>query len=350
LVVVDNDLIAANPATARVELAGQTQGIHRILLANVSSAMEEEETNLEVFHNVFLKPIKASQLFDCVAEAVEGRIATAVRRRTRHASGTLPVADGIANLRILLAEDHLTNRRLCELVLESFGQRADIATNGQEALRQASQQDYEVILMDCHMPEMDGYDATRAIRQLKTDGRRPYIVALTANALAGERERCLAAGMDDYISKPFTARQLEQVLARSVKRRDEADESNPQITAVAESVLFDAGRLDQLCKDLDDEGVCAIVTDFLAEFPGQVLQLQEFAKAGQWEEVARLAHSMQGITGSLGLGVIPARLRQLEDGARQGLEETIRLTLPTLVEAATKSESALKSWLAAHRH
>ncbi len=352
LIVVDDDLLVAADPAVRVELAAHTQGMHRILLANAIAAMANEDTNIQIFHNVFLKPIKASQLFDSVAEAVEGRIASAVRKRGLHTAGSSQPKPDIASLRILLAEDHPTNRRLCELVLESFGQRADIAVNGREALRRVEMQPYDVILMDCHMPELDGYDATRAIReweQKKTGIHRPYIIALTANALAGERERCLAAGMDDYITKPFTALQLERVITRSLNRAAPA-EADPQAGAAIESLLFDVKRLDQLCKDLDDDGVCAIVRDFLAEFPGQVIQLQKLAGSAQWEEFAGLAHSMQGITSSLGLGIVPAKLRELEAAARAQPSESIRPSLSALNKAADESVTVLNAWLTAHTH
>ena len=352
LVVVDNELIASNPAAARVELAAQTKGIHRILLAAAITAMEEEQTNLEIFHNIFLKPIKASQLFDCVTEAAEGRIAVAARQRNRHGSGFAQLAPAdLTRLRILLAEDHPTNRRLCELVLESFGLRADIATNGREVLQRVKQQNYDAILMDCHMPEMDGYEATRDIRDLekKSSGNpRSYIIALTANALAGERERCLAAGMDDYITKPFTAAQLEGALGRSQKFSPPA-EAGSSVATAAELSLFDATRLDQLCKDLvEDEGVCAIVRDFLSECPGELANLQRLAAAEEWEELANLAHSLRGLTASLGLGLLQTKFREIETAARLGQGELVHATLPALTGIAGESQAVIKTWLAAH--
>jgi CheY-like chemotaxis protein len=350
LIVVDDDLLVESSPTARVDLAAQTQGVQRILLANAITAVAHEDTNLEIFHNIFFKPIKASQLFDSVVEAVEGRIASAARRRGRQAAVLKVIQPELVKLRILLAEDHPINRRLCELVLETLGLVADVAVNGREVLRRLDQQAYDVILMDCHMPEMDGYEATRTIRELeksKPGFQRPFIIALTANALVGERERCLGAGMDDYITKPFTARQLEQVLVRSLNR-SVATEAGAQISAVAGTVLFEAARLEQLCQDLDKDSVCAIVTDFLAEFPAQILQIQELTAAEACPEISRLAHSMQGITTSLGLGTLPARLREIETAADKSLAAAVRAKLPELNEVAKITEAALKSWLSAH--
>ena len=349
LVIVDDDLLAEANTSDRIKLATQTQGMHRVLMTDAISTVARDETSLEIFHNIFLKPLKASQLFDSVVEAVEGRIASAVRKRGSYDANSKVAPPDLTHLKILLAEDHPTNRRLCELVLESFGLRADIAVNGREALQCVEKQAYDVILMDCHMPEMDGYDTTRAVRELensKSGFKRPFIIALTANALAGERERCLAAGMDDYIAKPFTSRQLEQVLIRSLDRSAKV-EASPQMTVAAGSVLFHAARLDQLCKDLDTENVCTIVKDFLAEMPAQIDQMQELVGTETWPEISRLAHSMQGIASSLGLGLMPALLRELETAADESSAENVRAKLAPLRPAANDSETALKSWLAA---
>jgi CheY-like chemotaxis protein len=117
-------------------------------------------------------------------------------------------------LRILLAEDNFVNQRVANLILKRAGFIVDTANHGREALKAHSSSPYEVILMDCQMPEMDGFEATGRIRQLNQ--RQPVIVAVTAHALVGDRERCLAAGMDDYLSKPFTAEQLITIVRKAI--------------------------------------------------------------------------------------------------------------------------------------
>jgi CheY-like chemotaxis protein len=117
-------------------------------------------------------------------------------------------------LRILLAEDNFVNQRVANLILKRAGFTVDTAKHGREALKAHRSNPYEVILMDCQMPEMDGFEATGRIRQLNQ--RQPVIVAVTAHALVGDRERCLAAGMDDYLSKPFTAEQLVTIVRKAI--------------------------------------------------------------------------------------------------------------------------------------
>ena len=123
-------------------------------------------------------------------------------------------------LRILLAEDNLVNQKLALRLLTQMGYRADVAANGLEAIQSIERQPYDVVLMDVQMPEMDGLEATREIVRRWPGGARPRIVAMTANAMAGDREECIAAGMDDYITKPIRVDALVGALEQTTQRRD----------------------------------------------------------------------------------------------------------------------------------
>jgi CheY-like chemotaxis protein len=113
-----------------------------------------------------------------------------------------------------VVEDNATNLKVAVRMIERLGYRADVAATGSEAVAMLGQADYDAVLMDCQMPEMDGYEATRQVRRNERGGRRVPIIAMTAAALSGDRERCLAAGMDDYISKPVKLHVVAAVLAR----------------------------------------------------------------------------------------------------------------------------------------
>ncbi len=121
-------------------------------------------------------------------------------------------------LRILLAEDNVVNQKLALRLLAQMGYRADLASNGIEAVESVERQPYDVVLMDVQMPEMDGLEAARRISAKWKDGERPRIVAMTANAMAGDREACLAAGMDDYLTKPIRVEALVEALRQSSQR------------------------------------------------------------------------------------------------------------------------------------
>jgi signal transduction histidine kinase/DNA-binding response OmpR family regulator len=160
-----------------------------------------------------MKPLKPSQLFD----ALVGIFASTA---SVEAAGTPPLADNIQlgerlPLRILLAEDNAVNQKLALRLLKQMGYRADVATNGLEVLDVLDQQPYDVVLMDVQMPEMDGLEATRSLRRTLPAERQPRIIAMTANAMQGDRELCLEAGMDDYVSKPIRVEELVKALARS---------------------------------------------------------------------------------------------------------------------------------------
>jgi len=118
------------------------------------------------------------------------------------------------NSRVLIVEDNIVNQKVACRLLERFGLRTDVAANGQEAVEMAALAPYGLILMDCQMPEMDGYEATREIRRREGSTRQVAVIAMTAEAVAGSRERCLEAGMDDYISKPVRMDELYRALSR----------------------------------------------------------------------------------------------------------------------------------------
>src|SRR6266545_1432237 len=170
------------------------------------------------FTACLIKPIKAAQLYDVLSDVVgspEARAATPARPTIDAAMAErLP-------LRILLAEDNAVNQKVALRTLERMGYRADVAANGIEALDALERQPYDVVLMDMQMPEMDGLEATRRICKCWIPTRRPRIIAMTANAMRGDREQCLDAGMDDYISKPVRIEDLVAALERCAPQPDE---------------------------------------------------------------------------------------------------------------------------------
>jgi len=182
------------------------------------------------FSAYLTKPIKQSQLFDALADVLtRHRPATTIRPEVRSDAiahvfvpsvplavvTSAPVASEQTGVRILLAEDNQVNQKLATRQLEILGYAADVVMNGREALRALGNQHYTLVLMDCQMPEMDGYEATQAIRALEMEtGDHLPIIAMTANAMQGDRDICIAAGMDDYISKPIRLDDLRSTLAR----------------------------------------------------------------------------------------------------------------------------------------
>jgi CheY-like chemotaxis protein len=175
------------------------------------SSLGRREAGDGVFAASLAKPLRQSQLFDTLASLLAG---DEVRRpAAAPAKPTLdPELAARHPLRILLAEDNVVNQKLALRLLQQMGYRADLASNGVEAVESVARQVYDVVLMDVQMPEMDGLEASRQITTRWPAGQRPRIVAMTANAMQGDREMCIEAGMDDYITKPIRVEALVEAL------------------------------------------------------------------------------------------------------------------------------------------
>jgi GAF domain-containing protein/CheY-like chemotaxis protein len=207
------------PEMDGLTLAGRIRERHpQVPLVMFSSLGRREAGDTEGWFSAYLsKPVRQSQLFDTlVTLLVEG----AVPRSTAPAKSAIDAEMAARHpLRVLLAEDNVVNQKLALRLLEQMGYRADLASNGLEAIESVERQEYDVVLMDVQMPEMDGLEASRRICGKWQANERPRIVAMTANAMDGDRELCLEAGMDDYVTKPIRVDQLIEALGRVQARR-----------------------------------------------------------------------------------------------------------------------------------
>jgi CheY-like chemotaxis protein len=217
--------IKADPALAATRL---------ILLTSFGSRVHSEEARRAGFAADLLKPIRQSQLYDCMV-TVMGTAPAPSRARpiTRHVVGGEKVQ---LRARVLIAEDNVVNQKVAARMLEKLGCRVDVVANGRETVEASGRIAYDCIFMDCQMPEMDGYEATAVIRQrdAQTGGHTP-IIAMTANALQGDRKQCLKAGMDDYISKPIQAEELAITLRKWLQPLEDAS-AHPVPTTAAPTV------------------------------------------------------------------------------------------------------------------
>jgi GAF domain-containing protein/CheY-like chemotaxis protein len=177
-----------------------------------SLGVREAETQSDLFDAYLAKPLRQSQIFDTLVAVLAPKNADQSAASQPSGLKTQPKLAEAHPLRILLAEDNLVNQKLALRLLEQMGYRADLASNGVEAVASIARQTYDVILMDVQMPEMDGLEASRRITRDQPPDQRPRIIAMTANAMQGDREMCLAAGMDDYIAKPIRVPKLIEAL------------------------------------------------------------------------------------------------------------------------------------------
>lgn len=202
-------------AKAIVEQGGKVGKTPVILLTSVGGVSIQEARATGYFTEVSLKPVKQRHLLRLLCRALSGDGAgfgeTAILRRETGETEEPASTDSLKGRRLLVVEDNPSNQKLAELTLGKTGCEFDIVDNGKAAIQAVMETDYDAVLMDCQMPIMDGFEATEAIR--RREKRRNHIIALTANAIRGDREKCLAAGMDDYLSKPIKPRELVAKLA-----------------------------------------------------------------------------------------------------------------------------------------
>jgi CheY-like chemotaxis protein/HPt (histidine-containing phosphotransfer) domain-containing protein len=263
------------------------------------------------FAAYLVKPVKQSQFYDCLA-AVLGRVtqidvrpASTTPIITRH---TL-AERGKGRVRILLAEDNPVNQKVALKILEKLGYRADVVRTGLGAVQALQSTVYDLVLMDVQMPEMDGMEATRRIRDPNTgvlDPRTP-IVALTAHAMGGDRQKCVDAGMDGYVTKPIKAAEFAAELARWLAPRSEA----------AAAPVFDEKVLLDLL-DGDREAAAEITADFLHDAPGLVGALREAVEAEDLALAHQCAHTLKGASASVGATALRHLCAQLEEAAAAG--------------------------------
>ncbi len=239
----------------------------------------------------------------------------------------------------LVAEDNATNQQLAGLVLQRLGYRADIVGNGLEALEALQRQPYDVVLMDVQMPEMDGLEATRRIHQLWPGADRPHIIAVTANAMADEREVCLAAGMDDYVSKPIRFADLADALARTPRRDPITDTAPRQGTEAppARPSTADHADLAELRDTLqqDDALVNRLIETFLTSSASIMATLRQASEQAEADELRRGAHTLKSNAATFRATALEDLCRQLEAlAAAGGLADAARLIDPIDEELA----------------
>lgn len=339
--------IHQEPANARLPL---------ILLTSVGLHTEALGEKARHFHAWLTKPVKQLQLCE-VLRRVAGRSQHQTPCVTQGAKSS-KLNPNLARqypLRILVIDDNLINQKVATRLLQQMGYRSEVANNGKEALKRLTNETFNLVFMDVQMPEMDGFEATRAIRELEAkqpEKPRIIIAAMTANAMRGDREKCLAAGMDDYLAKPVRGEFLQDLIckwAEFLRRRSAVHEGSceePEIrnhdpkappahacskgaskagVSTFDKPPVDMERLREMAGE-EPEAIQELVTMFLQQTRDQFSQIKQALKSGSALEVRRIAHSCAGASATCGIVSMVEPLRTLEQmGFENRLQEAPQL-------------------------
>jgi two-component system sensor histidine kinase/response regulator len=348
------------PGMDGVEFARQlrsTPGFERLPLVMASSLSERgqvEQARAVGVNRRLTKPLRQTQLLECVRDLLRAPRPHAPEAPTLRVAAEKPKLDA-DSVRILVAEDNPVNQRLVRTQLGKLGLRPDLVANGREAVEAMQRTPYDVVLMDCRMPEMNGLDATTAIRAAEAGQRRCQIIAMTANALDRDRRRCLEAGMDDYLAKPLHLEDLRDALERALERRSprlgenatpledimplEPDEESPLRIDI----------LDALRGDLESPGeggeFAEILDLFLGNAKRNCLAVREALANGDRQSLELAAHSLKGSSSTMGAVRLAALCASLEEAGHTGALDRAAL----LVERLDTEFDLVQRELARHR-
>jgi signal transduction histidine kinase/DNA-binding response OmpR family regulator/HPt (histidine-containing phosphotransfer) domain-containing protein len=309
-----------------------------IMLSSVMLTPDPEGRSRSGIQCYLTKPARQSDLFNALHTALgrTGTMPTLAAPPARAGAAAAAATQRYYTGAVLLAEDNPVNQQVATAMLELLGITPIIAANGRQAVEAVRRQRFDVVLMDCQMPEMDGYEATAAIREHEREagaGRLP-IIALTANAMEGDRDRCLAAGMDDYLSKPFSHEQLAAMIDRCLRRISKPSPAPAAATArrAAHPAAASVPEEDQgppvSQRALDairilDPGargglLAKVVRTYLADAPPRLAEMRAASAAGDAEALRKAAHSLKSASANLGAERLAALCKEIEGLARSG--------------------------------
>jgi CheY-like chemotaxis protein/HPt (histidine-containing phosphotransfer) domain-containing protein len=292
-----------------------------MLLTSIGLEIREEARQVGV-EVVLSKPVRQRQLHDALATMVGLSDDRPTARSPRENSSAVAHVTGVVEEPpprgyVLLAEDNPVNQRVATRMLEKLGYRVDVAANGREALKALPGASYAAVLMDVQMPEMDGYETTHEIRRREGPERSTPIIAMTANAMEGDREKAIEAGMDDYVAKPVNREQLAAVLERWIPKEEIAPTApkEGEVTPVAEETAepLDRAVVENLRTLGGTEMLSELAQMFQEDARSALVGLRRAIQDGDAHSVERIAHTLKGSSGSMGATRMSQLCSELQD-------------------------------------
>ena len=312
--IVDHDMPDMDGVMLAHEIRSR-RGLDELVMILLSSHVQRvsvENYQAAGFAACILKPARLDQLRDCLNKALRNS-STLVPAKPAE-----PKAPRAIRGRLLLAEDNAVNQKVSVRILEKLGYYVDTVANGAEAVEKLQNGLYDAVLMDCQMPEMDGYAATREIRRREGAGRRAIIIAMTASAMTGDREKCLASGMDDYVTKPVRSEELQQTLQQHLAQNAQ---DPPGVLAGAVVRLTDetelAARLRELEQEIGPEAMQELIGDFLAETRRCTHTLRDALSRSDTKIAVRMLQALIDSSANLGAAQIVEVCSHLQTAVKQ---------------------------------
>ncbi len=339
-----------------------------IIMTSLGQRGDAERFSQAGFAGYLPKPVRQSELFDTLVAVISGQQDASAHQgiMTRHKVREIRRH----NIRILLAEDNISNQQVAVTIINKMGLRVDAVANGLEAIKALEQIPYDIVLMDVQMPEMDGFEATRSIREASTPVHNHFVpvIAMTAHAMKGDREKCIEAGMNDYISKPVTPEALEEILDKwiststsatvsaSSPHADTAQEKPAGHTAQheeettafasdgenAEETIFDrSGFLKSLQNDTAMASTIAQV--FIRDVPDQLVALKQALQAHDAVKARLNAHSIKGMAANIHSPALREHAMHIENAAHNEDFSTASAYMPRLEQLCEKLTLQLRT-------
>ena len=328
---------------------------HLVMMTSIGQRGDAKRTEAIGFESYLTKPVRQSDLFDCLAIILAGNTGYQVKIPviTRHSIPEMKRS----RIRILLAEDNVTNQQVATGILKKLGLRVDVVANGLEAIKALETLSYDIVLMDIQMPEMDGLEATSEIRNASSNvlNHAVPIIAMTAHALQGDREMCMNAGMDDYISKPVTPKVLVKVIERWIMRAEDKSKdlieekddlvenrcAAPIEDQSYSALVFDRNSFAERMMN-DDEMVREIVDIFLDDIPQQIEKLKDSLDTGDASTAERLAHRIKGAAANVSAESLREIALNMENAGKEGDLKTMSQSIPELEKQFNQVKEAME--------
>jgi len=318
------------------------RSVHRIIMTAIGKRSDDDASRQFGATGFLTKPIRYAQLRTCLNAIRVNRRSVPVEFEQNRASyvARQSIADMLfqAKPRVLVVDDTTVNQTLAVRNLERLGFGVDVASNGKEALDAHRRHKYPIILMDCQMPVMDGYTATKKIREEEVDDEHVIIIAMTAHAREADRERCLSVGMDDHLPKPIRRNELQSKLSSWLDVSERAKGRSVVPPPIEPGGVLDTKILNGLF-DLDD-GDGAIFSElvdlFSAEAPGYLREIERAVQVNDREELGRIAHKLKGCARNMGAVLLASDCERLESNLSEGLnllEQQVYLVSQSLSQA-----------------